>query len=256
LRRSYEDLSKDADGASPARVLRFFGPEDFETRFQLVERIELEAGARFEIDGPGKLEWFLLALKGDIRLEGPEDGSDIGERSLVLLPHDGTYTLSNESLERVDGLLAAVDTRGAKSGEPTPSALSAQQHEFLDRGRMSPFAAHGGRGEIEFRTMFDQTSTSWASIDHLVLPPDTSVGHHRNHNVEEVFAVLDGRGRMMIEDDVVEIVSGDCISNRLGGAHGAINHTNAPLEILNLSVRSGIGEADVTDLGDDLSSLV
>ena len=37
--------------------------------------------------------------------------------------------------------------------------------------------------------------------------------------------IMNGRGRITVDDETEEVVRGDAIPNRMGGAHGIYNHT-------------------------------
>jgi mannose-6-phosphate isomerase-like protein (cupin superfamily) len=251
LRRDKGSSTSDP-GESAVAIRDYFVSEDFETRFHSIKRAALGGDARLRMPR-GELEWCLFPLGGRIGLENGRSRLDIEERSLVLCPPGEDFSIVNAASHRVDVLLAGVRATGrAEASGVTAGFRSAR----LDRSLLSPLAAHLGHGEIEFRTIFDRQCSSWGSIDHVLVPPATSVGYHRNHNVEEVFVILTGKGRMRIEDEVVDVSVGDCIANPLGGAHGIVNPTEGSLEFLNFGVATGDEPADVTDLGDDLGSLV
>ena len=65
--------------------------------------------------------------------------------------------------------------------------------------------------------------------------------------------IMDGRGRMTVNDETEEVVRGDAIPNNMGGAHGIFNHTNEDLELFVVGVSLEKGKVDATDLGDDLA---
>jgi mannose-6-phosphate isomerase-like protein (cupin superfamily) len=241
------------NGADDVEAVWVFHPGDFQTRFTSLGIVALPNGRHFALESTIELEWCVVPLNGSIRLEGPTRDLDVLRRSVVLsTPTDEECRLVNESGEQLEVLLATVEP---VAGHANPRLGAASRIGRLDRSRLSPFHAHGGIGEIRFRTLFDRQTSSWNSIDHVLLPPGTSVGQHRNHNVEEVFVILQGRGLMKIGSEVVDVVDGDCISNPLGGAHGIINLNDTALELINLSVPASEEPAHVTDLEDDLSSL-
>ena len=68
--------------------------------------------------------------------------------------------------------------------------------------------------------------------------------------------IIKGRGRMKVDGEVAEVSAGDCIPNRIGGSHGIINHTDEPMEFLNIAVFISKGQFDATDLDDDLRDLL
>jgi mannose-6-phosphate isomerase-like protein (cupin superfamily) len=252
--RANASARSEQGGGEGVDVVWAFRGGDFQTRFDSVGRVSIPPRARFGPDSSDELEWCVVPLSGTLRFQGRTEEFDLPPRAVVLTTFDqGDSALVNKSSDPAEALLATVevgeDRDGRRSGANTRTSR-------LDRSLLSPFEAHLGLGRIQFRSLFDRRSSAWNSIDHVLLPHGTSVGQHRNHNVEEVFVILEGRGTMKIEKDVVSVAEGDCIFNPLGGAHGIINPHGAALEFLNLSVPAGEDPAEVTDLDDSLTDLM
>jgi mannose-6-phosphate isomerase-like protein (cupin superfamily) len=70
--------------------------------------------------------------------------------------------------------------------------------------------------------------------------------------VEETYVVVNGSGRMTVDDETEEVHAGDSIPNKLGGSHGLYNHTDEELELFVMAVTMEKGQADSEDLGIDL----
>ena len=156
-----------------------------------------------------------------------------------------------------DGPFDAVQLDDDLTGrEPNDGELELVQR--LDPALLSPGRPHLGLGEILFRRVFDRDvfTTNWGFVDHAFMPPGTSVGYHRHDTIEECYVIIGGRGRMKVDGEVGDVTKGDCIPNRIGGSHGIINHTDAPLEYLNIAVCQQKGRVDFTNLEDDLSDLL
>jgi len=114
---------------------------------------------------------------------------------------------------------------------------------------------HAGKGRLKFRRIWSHETfrTNWGFIDHIILPPDTSIGYHRHNKMEECYIILAGKGMATVNDETIEVATGDAIPNPLGGSHGIYNHTKGELEILNMAVTLEKGKFDTIDMGDDLS---
>ena len=125
----------------------------------------------------------------------------------------------------------------------------------LDRGALKYSQAHGGKGEVGGRLIWgpEDFRSNFYCLIHCLLPPDTSLGYHRHQGVEEVYIIIEGRGRMTVDDETQEVSQWDAIPSRLGGSHGLYNHTQENLELLVVAVCAEKGQFDSTDLGDDLS---
>lgn len=117
-------------------------------------------------------------------------------------------------------------------------------------------SAHKGKGTLGFRRIWgaEDFKTTWGFIDHVLIPPDSSIGYHRHDTIEECYLILSGKGLMTVDVQTEEAKVGDAIPNRLGGSHGIYNHTDQELEIINICVAMEKGKFDATDLGDDLSN--
>jgi mannose-6-phosphate isomerase-like protein (cupin superfamily) len=125
----------------------------------------------------------------------------------------------------------------------------------LDRSALKYGQAHGGKGEVGSRLIWgpEDFRSNFHSLIHYLLPPDTSLGYHRHDSVEQCFIIIEGSGRMTVDNETQEVEQWDTIPNRLGGSHGLYNHTKENLEVLAVTVSAEKGQFDSTDLGDDLS---
>jgi mannose-6-phosphate isomerase-like protein (cupin superfamily) len=84
------------------------------------------------------------------------------------------------------------------------------------------------------------------------MPPGTSIGYHRHQTIEETYIIINGSGRMTVDDETEEVYAGDSIPSKLGGSHGLYNHTQEDLELFVMAVCMEHGQFDGEDLGDDL----
>lgn len=125
----------------------------------------------------------------------------------------------------------------------------------FDRALLKPRRHHGGKGEVLFREVWGSRdfTTNFEYLCHILLPPDTSVGYHRHDLVEEAYMIMNGRGRITVNDETEEVVRGDAAPNLIGSAHGIYNHADEDLELFVVGVSLEKGKTDATDLGDDLA---
>ena len=125
----------------------------------------------------------------------------------------------------------------------------------LDRNLLKYSRSHGGKGEILARMVWSAAdfTTNFGFLAHAIMPPGTSVGYHRHDTIEEVYVIVNGSGRMTMDDETEEVHPGDVILNRLGGSHGIYNHTDAEIEFFAIAVCMEKGRTDATNHGDDLT---
>jgi len=125
----------------------------------------------------------------------------------------------------------------------------------FDRNLLHYHKLHEGKGEVGTREVWGPQDfrTNFGYLVHHLLPPHTSIGYHRHETIEECYMIMNGSGRMTVDDETIEVCQGDAIPNRLGGRHGLYNHTPEALELFSVAVFQSKGKIEWTDWHDDLS---
>ncbi len=94
--------------------------------------------------------------------------------------------------------------------------------------------AHAGRGEVAAARVAyaDALGGSCRFIDYVELTPGSSIGDHTHaSDEEEYYLILDGSGRMRLDDEVFDVGRGDLVRNRPRGRHGLENTSNGTLAL-------------------------
>ena len=113
----------------------------------------------------------------------------------------------------------------------------------LDRHLLKPMKGlHGGAGTVHYRRALSPEvfRTNWAYVDHLLLPPGTSLGKHRHEGVEEVFYVMSGSGTFRLgmgnREEIAPVSEGDAIPVLLGEDHSVDGGRESSLELMIIGV--------------------
>ena len=151
------------------------------------------------------------------------------------------------------GGLVAVTT--AQQGGP-PAARGTGLVERIAHTEPSRYRAskgvHGGAGVLDFMALLNANAfdTNMHFVHRGVLQPKGGIGAHFHNQCEEMFVILDGEAQFTIDGRTSVLKGPAGAPVRMGSSHAIYNHTDKPVQWLNLNVTARKGVYDNFDLGD------
>src|SRR5579883_1006419 len=206
----------------------------------------LDGEAQFTIDGRTSV------------LKGPAGAPcRLGHSHAIYNPTDKPVQWMNINVSLAKDTYDAFnlnDPRADVPIDPIPQFISMR----LDRALLRNVTAmNGGKGTVQYRRALDPSIfyTAWSYVDHLVLPPGTSVGPHMHHEVAEFYYVMKGSGTAIVGGgrggaETAQIQEGDAVPIQLGEVHSFENSGSDPLEFMIVGVARGLSKhVDSIDVG-------
>jgi mannose-6-phosphate isomerase-like protein (cupin superfamily) len=151
------------------------------------------------------------------------------------------YNASDEPVEWMNIACATIkgkydnfdlgDTRVGAPLDPVPQFISMKLWRDLLR---APAPLNEGKGAVQYRRALppEVFFTPWSYVDHVLMPPATSIGAHKHMGVEELYYVMDGEGTVRVNEETASVKKGDAIVMAPGDAHSFENTSGTPLELL------------------------
>jgi mannose-6-phosphate isomerase-like protein (cupin superfamily) len=150
--------------------------------------------------------------------------------------------------------LAAVPFVPLVLGAQAPAARPlAEQIAHTDPAKYRQNAAvHGGPGRLDYMGLFDHTTldTNLFFLHRGVILPRSGIGAHFHNQCEEMFVILNGEAQFTVDGRTSVLKGPAGAPVRMGHSHAIYNHTDQPVEWMNINVSEVKAVYDAFDLGD------
>ena len=146
------------------------------------------------------------------------------------------------------GLLAQQAPPATPSSAPLAERIARTEPA---KYRVSP-RVHGGPGQLDYMGLFNATAldTNLYFLHRGIIQPKSGIGAHFHNQCEEMFVIFDGEAQFTIDGRTSVLKGPAGAPVRMGHSHAIYNHTDKPVQWMNINVSARKGVYDAFDLGD------
>ena len=242
----YREISDVHAGAGKMGFTQLIGRNDLSSNF-----LYLHTGTIAPKSGIGhhfhhNIEEMYVILNGEA--EFTIDGRTAKIKAPAIVPckmgdSHGIYNSSNEPLRWLNfavslkkGMGGAFDLGDDRVGatiDPIPTFVSGR----LEKDKMRKNPNYTDEGVLYRRILQpDIFSTDWNHVDHLVIPAGSSTGPRQLLGIEEVYYVVNGKGKLTIDGESGNFKADDAFFGKLGETIALANEGNDDLEVLIIGI--------------------
>lgn len=116
----------------------------------------------------------------------------------------------------------------------------------------STTGSHGGPGQLTYMGLFDHATidTNLFFLHRGFLAPKSGIGAHFHNQCEEMFVILDGEAQFTVDGRTSVLQGPAGAPVRMGHSHAIYNHTDRPVQWMNINVSAIKAVYDAFDLND------
>src|SRR5438067_500231 len=140
---------------------------------------------------------------------------------------------------------------GGPGARQRPTLGERIAHYDPARRRASP-RVHNGPGQLDYFALFNggDIDTNLWFMHRGIIEPHSGIGEHFHNYCEEMFVIFDGEAQYTIDGHTAVIKAPGGAPSRMGHAHAIYNHTDKPVEWMNINVTAFRNVYDAFNLDD------
>jgi mannose-6-phosphate isomerase-like protein (cupin superfamily) len=243
----YRHLVAVHEGAGTMDFGPLFGADALDTNLLFLHRGVIQPHSGIGAHFHNRCEEMFVILDGEAEftIDGRTSLLKAGSGAPARLGHShGIYNATdkpvqwmniNVGLTKVYDNFDLGDSRVGAAQDAAPTFITMH----LDRSLLRPVKSmDGGEGTVQYRRMLDSSIffTAWSYVDHVILPPGSSIGPNATPDMSSFFYVLDGSGEVTVDGKTAPLTTGDAVPVKLGQTKSFANHGTAPLELMVVGV--------------------